>query len=127
MTLTVNFDVGTDPNTDQILAQMRANQAHSQLPRGRDQCRRDGAEVDVVAADAVRALFAERHLRQRLPRELRLHQSRTTRSPACPASRACTVFGAGQYAMRIWVKPDQLAKLGITVPEIINAIERRTP
>src|SRR5882724_401388 len=33
-----------------------------------------------------------------------------------------TIFGAGQYAMRIWVKPDQLAKLNITVPEIISAI-----
>ena len=33
-----------------------------------------------------------------------------------------TVFGAGQYAMRIWVKPDQLAKLGLTIPEIINAV-----
>ena len=34
-----------------------------------------------------------------------------------------SVFGAGQYAMRIWVKPDQLAKLQITIPEIINAIQ----
>jgi HAE1 family hydrophobic/amphiphilic exporter-1 len=33
------------------------------------------------------------------------------------------VFGSGQYAMRLWVKPDQLAKLGITVPEIISAIQ----
>jgi HAE1 family hydrophobic/amphiphilic exporter-1 len=33
------------------------------------------------------------------------------------------VFGAGQYAMRLWVKPDTLAKLGITVPEIVNAIQ----
>src|SRR6202007_3468372 len=33
------------------------------------------------------------------------------------------VFGAGQYAMRLWVKPDQLAKLGITVPEIVNSIQ----
>ena len=33
------------------------------------------------------------------------------------------VFGAGQYAMRLWVKPDQLAKLGITVPEIVTAIQ----
>ena len=33
-----------------------------------------------------------------------------------------TVFGAGQYAMRIWVKPDQLAKLGLTIPEIISAV-----
>src|SRR5260370_18404787 len=33
------------------------------------------------------------------------------------------VFGAGKYAMRLWVKPDQLAKLGITVTEIVNAIQ----
>ena len=33
------------------------------------------------------------------------------------------VFGAGQYAMRLWVKPDQLAKLGLTVPDIITAIQ----
>jgi HAE1 family hydrophobic/amphiphilic exporter-1 len=33
------------------------------------------------------------------------------------------IFGAGQYAMRLWVKPDQLAKLQITVPEIISALQ----
>src|SRR5262249_4856925 len=33
------------------------------------------------------------------------------------------VFGAGRYAMRLWVKPDQLAKLSITVPEIVAAIQ----
>ena len=32
------------------------------------------------------------------------------------------VFGAGQYAMRFWVKPDQLAKLNITVNDLITAI-----
>src|SRR5678815_4124844 len=39
-----------------------------------------------------------------------------------PGISQVTVFGAGQYAMRIWVRPDQLAKLNITVPEIINAV-----
>jgi HAE1 family hydrophobic/amphiphilic exporter-1 len=33
------------------------------------------------------------------------------------------VFGAGQYAMRLWVKPDQMAKLGITVTDIVNALQ----
>jgi len=33
-----------------------------------------------------------------------------------------TVFGAGQYAMRFWVKPDQLAKLNITINDLVNAI-----
>ena len=35
------------------------------------------------------------------------------------------IFGAGQYAMRLWVKPDQLAKLGITVPDIISAVQKQ--
>src|SRR5438445_8935008 len=39
-----------------------------------------------------------------------------------PGISQVTIFGAEQYAMRIWVKPDQLAKLNITVPEIINAV-----
>jgi len=39
-----------------------------------------------------------------------------------PGIASIQVFGSGQYAMRFWVRPDQLAKLGITIPEIINAI-----
>ena len=35
------------------------------------------------------------------------------------------VYGAGQYAMRLWVKPDQLAKLGITVSDIIAAVQKQ--
>ena len=33
------------------------------------------------------------------------------------------VFGAGPYAMRVWVNPDRLANLGVTVPDIINAVQ----
>ena len=40
-----------------------------------------------------------------------------------PGIGSVQVFGAGKYAMRLWVKPDQLAKLGITVPEIVTAIQ----
>src|SRR5947208_13786996 len=35
------------------------------------------------------------------------------------------IFGAGQYAMRLWVKPDQLAKRNITVPDIITAVQKQ--
>jgi HAE1 family hydrophobic/amphiphilic exporter-1 len=37
-----------------------------------------------------------------------------------------TVFGAGQYAMRLWVKPDQLAKLGIAVTDIVSAVQAQS-
>jgi HAE1 family hydrophobic/amphiphilic exporter-1 len=42
-----------------------------------------------------------------------------------PGIASVTIFGAGQYAMRLWVKPDQLAKLGITIPEITNAVQQQ--
>src|SRR5258705_1453984 len=47
----------------------------------------------------------------------------TTRSRAPPGIGNVQVFGAGEYAMRLWVKPDQLAKLGITVTDVIGAIQ----
>src|SRR5438132_5320475 len=56
--------------------------------------------------------------RSKTPRESRL--------PAFPVLKLVhrtAVFTEGQYAMRLWVKPDQLAKLAITVPEIVNAVQ----
>ena len=40
-----------------------------------------------------------------------------------PGMGSVSVFGAGQYAMRIWVQPDRLATLNITVPEVIRAVQ----
>ena len=64
MTMIVDFDVKTDPNTDLILTQMRETQAASQLPSGCDQLRRHRAEIGDCAADGDGALFAERHVRR---------------------------------------------------------------
>lgn len=40
-----------------------------------------------------------------------------------PGIAQVNVFGAGQYAMRLWVKPDQLAKLDLTVSDIVQALQ----
>jgi HAE1 family hydrophobic/amphiphilic exporter-1 len=40
-----------------------------------------------------------------------------------PGIASVSVFGAGNYAIRLWVRPDRLAQMGVTVPEIINAIQ----
>ena len=36
------------------------------------------------------------------------------------------IFGATDYAMRIWVKPDLLAKLGLTVPDLVDAVKQQS-
>ena len=118
----VNFDVKTDPNIDQVLAQMRKSQADSKLP---SEVRDYGVTVKKSQSSPLMVIdltspngtydatflanFAYINLNDQLTR--------------VPGIASVTVFGAGQYAMRLWVKPDQLAKLNITVPEIVNAIK----
>ncbi len=122
MTMIVDFDVKTDPNTDQILAQMRETQAASQLP----------ADVNNYGITVQKSVTSPLML-------LTLYSPKGTYDAAFlsnfayinirdPLTRSygignVQIFGAGQYAMRMWVKPDQLAKLGITVTDIINAIQ----
>src|ERR1700751_4555356 len=121
MRMFVNFDLATDPNIDHVLTQLRYAQAESQLP----------ADVRNFGVTVQKSLSAPLIL-------VSLNSPKGSRNAeflanyayinlSDPLSRAygisqVQVFGAGQYAMRIWVKPDQLAKLNITVPEIINAI-----
>ena len=42
-----------------------------------------------------------------------------------PGVGQVTIFGAGNYAMRFWVDPDTLSKLGITVSEILDALQKQ--
>src|SRR5580693_1108631 len=122
MTMIVDFDVKTDPNIDQILAQSRETQAASQLP----------ADVNNYGITVQKSVTSPLML-------LTLYSPKGTYDAAFlsnfayinirdPLTRSygignVQIFGAGQYAMRLWVKPDQLGKLGITVTDIINAIQ----
>jgi len=122
MTLTVNFDIKTDPNTDQILAQMRTNQANSQLPTdvinyGVTVQKSTAAPLMLVNLYSPKGTYDNVFLANYSYINLNDQLTRV------PGIASVTVFGAGQYAMRCWVKPDQLAKLNVTVPEIIKAIQ----
>src|SRR5436853_1301337 len=120
--LVVNFDVKTDPNNDLILAQSRETQAASQLPTdvtnyGITVRKSVTAPLMLIAVYSPHGSYDAKFLANYA--YINLVDS-ITRSPGIGQVQ---VFGAGQYAMRLWVKPDQLAKLAITVPEIVNAIQ----
>jgi hydrophobic/amphiphilic exporter-1 (mainly G- bacteria), HAE1 family len=120
--LVVDFDAKTDPNNDFILAQSRETQAASQLP----------VEVNNFGITVRKSVTAPLLL-------LDVYSPHGTYDATFLANYAyinlvdpllrspgignVQVFGAGQYAMRMWVRPDQLAKLGVTVPDIISAIQ----
>ncbi len=121
-TLIVDFDVKTDPNIDYILAQSRETQAASQLPTdvtnyGITVRKSVSAPLMWVALYSPHGTYDARFLANYAYINL---VDPVLRSPGVGN---VTVFGAGQYAMRLWIKPDTLAKLGITVPEIVSAIQ----
>jgi hydrophobic/amphiphilic exporter-1 (mainly G- bacteria), HAE1 family len=122
MTMIVDFDVKTDPNTDLILTQMRETQAASQLPAdvtnfGVTVQKSVTAPLMVIGIYSPKGTYDAKFLANYAYINL---NDQVTRVPGIGSVQ---IFGAGQYAMRLWVKPDQLAKLGITVPEIVNAIQ----
>jgi HAE1 family hydrophobic/amphiphilic exporter-1 len=120
--LIVDFDTKTDPNNDFILAQSRVTQAASQLP----------ADVNNYGVTVRKSVTAPLML-------IAVNSPHGTYDPTflgnyayinlvdpilrSPGVGNVQVFGPGQYAMRMWVNPDKLAKLGITVPQIISAVQ----
>src|SRR5258706_1875050 len=117
----IDFDVKTDPNTNLILAQLRESQAASQLPTevtnfGVTVTKTTTAPLMLIGLYSPNGAYDAKFLANYAYINL---NDQLTRIPGIGSVQ---VFGAGQYAMRLWVKPDQLAKLGITVPEVLNAV-----
>jgi len=120
--LTVDFNIKTDVNTDLVLTQMRQSQAASQLP----------AEVNAQGVTVQKSTMAPFLLFDLYSPDGRYDAQFLANygyiNLLSPLTRvygvaSVSIFGAGQYAMRFWVDPNQLAKLQITVPEIINAVK----
>jgi hydrophobic/amphiphilic exporter-1 (mainly G- bacteria), HAE1 family len=122
MKMYVDFDVKTDPNTDQILSQMRQNQANSQLPSA---VINQGVTVQksTMAPLIMFALYSPNKTYDNIFLANYSYININDQMTRVPGIASVSVFGAGQYAIRLWVRPDRLAQMGITVPEIINAVQ----
>ena len=119
--LFVDFDVKTDPNIDQVLSQLRVDQAQSQLP----------AQVTTAGLTVQKALTSPLMLVAINSPGNKLSQDFLTNYAIINLQDQITrvkgvsrvqIFG-GQYALRIWVDPNKLAQLGVTAPEVIAAIQ----
>lgn len=122
MTLRVNFDITTKPNDDQILTQMRYLQAESQLPQ---EVRNFGVTTrkSVSSPLALFAIYSPNGTYDNIWLANYAYVNINDPMARVPGVGQVAIFGAGQYAMRFWVRPDQLAKFGITIPEILAAIQ----
>src|ERR671918_1059953 len=124
MRLRVNFDVGTEPNTDQILTQMRYTQAESQLP---SDVRNYGVRIRKSATSplALFSLYSPKGTYDATFLGNYAHININDPMSRVPGVGQVAIFGAGQYAMRFWVRPDTLASLGITVSDITAALNNQ--
>ena len=122
MTLQVSFDVGTDVNLDQVFTQNRQSQAMSQLPgpvleQGITVKQTTGLPLLVIPIYSPNgdydATFVGNYAVINVIDDL----------ARVPGVGQVTLSGAANYAMRIWVRPDTLARLQLTVLDVVNAIQ----
>jgi hydrophobic/amphiphilic exporter-1 (mainly G- bacteria), HAE1 family len=121
-TMIVDFGVQTDPNTDLILTQIRETQAASQLPSPVTQYgvtvqKSTSAPLMIVALYSPHGTYDAKFLAN--------YEYINLNDPVTrlPGIASVQVFGAGQYAMRMWLKPDALTQLGVTVSDVVNAVQ----
>ncbi|MBK9098861.1 MAG: multidrug efflux RND transporter permease subunit [bacterium] len=122
LTLQVSFDVGSDLDMSNVLTQNRVNQATAFLPGS---VKNYGVTVKkslvfpllLVTLKSPEGQFDNNFLSNYASININDYLSRTR------GVGDVKLFGGSDYAMRIWVKPDVLGKLGLTVPEIVKAVQ----
>jgi hydrophobe/amphiphile efflux-1 (HAE1) family protein len=121
MGLTVDFDIATNPDIDQVLTQLRVSQATPQLP---SQVNTSG--VTVIKSLASPLMFVMLYSPKATYDTNFLvnyaYINMADELTRVPGVARVQVFG-GQYAMRVWVDPNKLANLGVTVPQIVSAMQ----
>src|SRR5438270_897940 len=125
MALTVTFDIDTDPNIDQVNVTNRVAQAQPNLPPDVNQFglsyrKSTGLPMLIISLYSPHQRFASL-----FPAKY----ANITSNDALYRVRGVgevRLFGASDYAMRVWLKPDVLAKLGLTVPDLVRAVQQQS-
>ena len=123
-TLKVSFEVGTDLDMANVLAQNRVSEAMPSLPQ---QVKNVGVSVKkslafpllVISLKSPNGSYDTGFLSNYASLNI------TDSLARIPGVGQVTLFGGSDYAMRVWLRPDRIANLGLTVPDVINAISQQ--
>ena len=121
MTISISFEVGTDPDMNTVFTQNRVSAATAKLP---EEVKRLGVTTEKSMPNIVMLVSltdASGQYDQAFLNNYALINIKDILA-RIPGIGRVDVLGASDYSMRIWIKPDRLAQLGLTVPEIIGAI-----
>ena len=124
-TLTVTFAIGTDPDKAQILVQNQVSAALSSLPpavqsQGVTTLKKSSSILEFIALTSPDSRYDSLFLSNYAVISVQNELARLK------GVGGVTIFGAGQYAMRIWMNPDLLQTRGLTPQDVINAIQEQS-
>jgi hydrophobic/amphiphilic exporter-1 (mainly G- bacteria), HAE1 family len=123
--LTVTFAIGTDPDKAQILVQNQVSAALSSLPtavqsQGVTTTKKSSSILEFITLVSPDSRFDSLFLSNYAVISIQNELARLK------GVGAVTIFGAGQYAMRIWMDPNLLQARGLTPQDVINAIQEQS-
>jgi hydrophobe/amphiphile efflux-1 (HAE1) family protein len=121
LTLKVSFEVGSNLDMDNVLTQNRVSQAQPQMPSS---VKNYGVSVKkalafpllVISIKSPKGTYDNQFLANYTTININDTLARIQ------GVGQINLFGGSDYAMRVWLRPDRIARLGITVPDIVNAI-----
>src|SRR6187431_981691 len=124
LTLKVSFEVGSDQDMDNVLTQNRVSQAMPQMPQS---VKNYGVTVKkslafplmVVSLKSPKGTYDSSFLSNYATININDAIARI------PGVGQVTLFGGSDYSMRVWLRPDRIGRLGLTVPDIANAINQQ--
>ncbi|NVJ60255.1 MAG: multidrug efflux RND transporter permease subunit [Gammaproteobacteria bacterium] len=123
-TVMVTFEIGTDVDQASVDVNNRIKQVEARLP---EETRRQGVIVQKGSSSflQVHAFYSPDGSRDSLWTSNYVTLNILDQIKRIPGTTSVQIFGAKDYAMRIWIRPDVMSQLGVTVEEITNAIREQ--
>ncbi len=123
--LTVTFKIGTDLNFAQVLVQNRVSSALSSLPQavqvqGVNVQKRSTAILQIVTLTSPDARYDSLYMSNFATIRLKDEIARL------PGVGNVTVFGAGQYSMRVWLDPNKMQARGLNVQDVVGSLQQQS-
>src|SRR5262252_1810382 len=124
MLLDVNFEVGVDQDTANVLTQNRVSSAQARLPQevvaqGVTVKKQSPSILMLIALSSPGGSYDANFLINYASINLRDQILRI------PGIAQVDLFGGTDYGLRVWLRPDKLAKLGLTPSDVISAIKEQ--
>ena len=123
-TIFITFEIGTDVDQAAVNVNNRVSKVEARLP---EEVRRQGITVEKGSSSflQVLAFYSPDGSRDDLWTSNYVTLNVLDRLKRIPGTTNVQIFGAKDYAMRIWLRPDQMSQLKVTVPEIASALREQ--